>query len=98
VDLKLTAKEPPEILFHGTAARNLESITATGLQKRARQHVHLSPDEATALKVGQRHGKPVILRVRAKAMHDVGHPFYLSDNGVWLVDAVPPEFLLSGSD
>lgn len=93
VDLKLVSQTPPEILFHGTTARNLDSIQAGGLEKRSRQHVHLSPDEATAIKVGQRHGKPVVLRVRALNMHEAGHAFYLSDNGVWLVDTVPSEFL-----
>ena len=47
----------------------------------------------TATKVGERRGKPVILTIRAAAMADAGHPFYLSDNGVWLTDAVPPEFI-----
>ena len=94
VDLKLEPREPPEWLFHGTATRNLESIRTGGLVKRSRQHVHLSPDETTAIKVGQRHGQPVVLRVAALDMHHAGHPFYLSDNGVWLVDAVPPQFLV----
>jgi putative RNA 2'-phosphotransferase len=93
VDLGLQPIEPPEILFHGTAARNLESIRATGLDRRSRQHVHLSPDEATATKVGQRHGKPVVLRIRAGEMHRAGHAFYLSANGVWLTGSVPPEFI-----
>jgi putative RNA 2'-phosphotransferase len=47
----------------------------------------------TAIKVGARHGKPVVLVVDAAAMHRAGIPFYCSDNGVWLVDVVPPEYL-----
>ena len=93
VDLKLTPRVPPAVLFHGTASRHLDSIRQTGLEKRSRQHVHLSPDEQTAIKVGQRHGKPVVLAVQAGEMHAAGHVFYLSDNGVWLVDAVPSAFL-----
>jgi putative RNA 2'-phosphotransferase len=93
VDLGLQPVLPPETLFHGTAASALPSIRKTGLQSRRRQHVHLSPDRQTAIKVGRRHGKPVILKVHSGAMNRAGHQFYLSQNGVWLVDQVPPEFL-----
>ena len=31
-----------------------------------RQFVHISPDNETAVKVGSRHGKPVILKIRAR--------------------------------
>lgn len=93
VDLELAPQIPPDILFHGTATRFLESIRATGLKARSRQHVHLSRDEATAIQVGQRHGKPIVLKVRAGEMHAAGHEFYLSENQVWLTARVPPEFL-----
>jgi putative RNA 2'-phosphotransferase len=93
VDLALNPLEPPELLFHGTADRNRNSIRAGGLHSAQRQHVHLSLDVATATKVGQRHGKPIILKVRAREMWKAGHPFYLSANGVWLTDRVPPEFI-----
>jgi putative RNA 2'-phosphotransferase len=55
--------------------------------------VHLSPDEATAIKVGQRHGRPVVLRVRSGAMWAKDMTFFRSDNGVWLTKAVPPEYI-----
>lgn len=97
VDLALKPVEPPAELFHGTATRFEESIRTNGLIKQSRQHVHLSPDWPTAVKVGQRHGKPVVLRIAAKAMHTAGHPFYLSENGVWLTDSVPPEFIMTGT-
>ena len=93
VDLALPPSTPPEFLYHGTATRFLGSIRIHGLERRSRQHVHLSPDEATAIKVGQRHGRPVILRVKALAMHHAGQPFYHSENGVWLVAGVPVEYL-----
>jgi putative RNA 2'-phosphotransferase len=93
VDLALPPSQPPEMLYHGTASRFLDSIRAGGLQAGSRQHVHLSLDVATAIKVGQRHGKPVVLEVRAGAMHAAGNPFYLSANGVWLTERVPVEFL-----
>jgi putative RNA 2'-phosphotransferase len=93
VELDYAPAAPPAVLYHGTASRFLGSIFASGLVKGQRHHVHLSADTETALKVGQRHGKPVVLTVRAAAMQTDGHIFYLSANGVWLTDAVPPAYL-----
>jgi putative RNA 2'-phosphotransferase len=93
VELGLTHQEPPAVLYHGTATRFYESILSDGLKPGARQHVHLSGDVATALHVGQRHGKPVVFQIEALRMHTNGLKFYLSDNGVWLTHYVPPEFL-----
>lgn len=93
VDLDLNPIPPPEFLFHGTAARFIESIRQKGLLPGRRIHVHLSVDEETAQKVGKRHGSPLVLTVRSGDMYRAGHPFYLSANGVWLTTRVPPEFL-----
>jgi putative RNA 2'-phosphotransferase len=93
VDLGLEPKQPPDVLFHGTASRFVEEIRRDGLKAMSRQQVHLSPDEATAIKVGQRHGKPVVLRIRAGEMWRAGQLFYLSENGVWLTEKVEPGFL-----
>jgi putative RNA 2'-phosphotransferase len=93
VDLGLIPVEPPHLLFHGTATRFLDAIRDEGLLPGSRQKVHLSGDEATAVAVGRRHGKPVVLHVRAGEMWVAGHAFWRADNGVWLVDAVPPHFL-----
>ncbi len=93
IDLGLRPLPPPDRLYHGTATRFLDSILSDGLQPQSRHHVHLSADEPTALRVGQRHGKPVILRVDAGVMHADGHAFFLSANGVWLTAAVPPAYL-----
>jgi putative RNA 2'-phosphotransferase len=93
VELGLLPKEPPPVLYHGTATRFAESILSEGLKPQTRQQVHLSLDEATARRVGQRHGKPVIFSVDAARMHAQGFNFFLADNGVWLTDQVPPQFL-----
>ncbi|MEU3300927.1 MULTISPECIES: RNA 2'-phosphotransferase [unclassified Streptomyces] len=93
VDLDLPVAEPPAYLYHGTVGRSLDVIRAEGLRPMARHHVHLSPDRETATRVGARRGKPVVLSVDAGAMHRAGHVFHVSANGVWLTDAVPPEFL-----
>lgn len=93
VELNLEAVEPPSVLYHGTVAVFLDSIREQGLQKRSRNHVHLSADVETAKKVGARRGKPVVLTILAIAMHEAGHAFYLSGNGVWLTVAVPTSFI-----
>ncbi|MEM7445721.1 MAG: RNA 2'-phosphotransferase [Pseudomonadota bacterium] len=93
VDLGLEPLEPPAGLFHGTARANLDAIFAEGLKPGRRQHVHLSPDEQTAVKVGQRHGKPVVLRVDTGRMHGDGIAFWRADNGVWLTDYAAPRYI-----
>jgi putative RNA 2'-phosphotransferase len=93
VDLELEPREPPSTLFHGTGHRTADLIEKEGLQKMRRHHVHLSPDVETAVKVGSRHGRPVVFQIDAAAMSRDGHVFYCSENGVWLVDAVPALYL-----
>jgi putative RNA 2'-phosphotransferase len=93
VDLQLEPAEPPALLYHGTADRFLDAVRRDGLLKMARHHVHLSPDTQAASTVGSRHGRLVLLEVDAAGMRAAGYTFYRSANGVWLVDAVPPEYL-----
>jgi putative RNA 2'-phosphotransferase len=93
VDLRLPPAEPPALLYHGTGEQHVGTIRGEGLRKMARHHVHLSIDVPTAMKVGARHGKPVVFEIDAAAMHRAGHTFYVSANGVWLTDTVPPEYL-----
>jgi putative RNA 2'-phosphotransferase len=93
VDLQLEAVVPPDVLYHGTGHGAVEAILREGLRKMSRHHVHLSTDITTAKKVGTRHGRPVVFTVDAAAMHEEGYTFYCSENGVWLVDNVPPEYL-----
>lgn len=93
VDLELEPVEPPSLLYHGTGERSVESISSSGLRKMSRHHVHLSADVETARRVGARHGRPVVFAVDAAAMQAAGLEFYISANGVWLVESVPPEYL-----
>jgi putative RNA 2'-phosphotransferase len=95
VDLQLEPQIPPVVLYHGTGEKSVPAILQAGLLKMSRHQVHLSPDFETARKVGMRHGRPVIFTVDAAAMHQAGIPFYCSENGVWLVDHVPPQYLNS---
>ena len=93
VDLALPPQVPPDVLYHGTAVRFMGAIRKQGLQKMRRHHVHLSANEDTAVRVGQRRGQAIVLLVDSAAMHQAGYLFYRSDNGVWLTDHVPPAFL-----
>ena len=93
VVIEMEAPEPPEFLYHGTATRFLDTIMKDGLKPMSRQFVHISPDYATAVKVGSRHGKPVVLKVRAKDFVADGNELYRSSNGVWQAKEVPPEYL-----
>ena len=93
IDLELKSILPPNVLYHGTATRFLDSIFKEGLTKQSRQYVHLSKDIETSTMVGKRHGKVVVLEVDAKRMFEEGYVFYLSENGVWLTDSVAVEFL-----
>ena len=88
VDLQLIEKVPPNELYHGTATRFLDSILNEGITKQSRQYVHISSDIKTALKVGKRHGKPVVLILDTLKMYQDGVKFYISDNGVWLCEYV----------
>ena len=93
VDVELEQAEPPEILFHGTATKYEEAIDREGLIPKSRLYVHLSGDEETAQKVGIRHGKLVLYRIRSGEMHRDGFAFYRSVNGVWLIKAVPVRYM-----
>lgn len=93
VELYMEAPTPPALLYHGTATRFLESILAEGLKPMSRQWVHLSQDVPTAVKVGQRHGKPVVLAMRAADFVRDGQELYRSQNGVWQARQVPPQYL-----
>jgi len=98
VDLGYSPADPPDILYHGTAGKNIESIRARGLVKGDRHHVHMSPNPQTAVNVGQRYGKPIVLEVRAAEMIADGIEFFVSTNGVWLTDHVSPDYLTFPED
>ena len=93
VDLKLEPKTPPDVLYHGTYQKAVAAIQREGLKKMQRQHVHMAADLHTASSVGMRRGAPVIYKVLAMRMHEAGFLFYQSENGVWLTNHVPPEYL-----
>ena len=93
IDLQLEPLQPPAILYHGTARKNLDSIFEKGLMKQERHHVHLSDNTHTAKSVGSRYGFPVVLSIDAHKMYQDGFVFYRTNNNVWLTDHVPSQYL-----
>lgn len=88
-------KVPPEILYHGTARKFLNSIKEKGLLPQSRQYVHLSQDIETAYNVGMRRDmKPCILKIFALQAWNDGIKFYYGNEKVWLADEVPCKYLL----
>lgn len=75
VDVELEEAIPPEYLYHGTGEKYVASIDRQGLIPKSRLYVHMSSDLDTALKVGMRHGKPVIYRINCKSMAECGYKF-----------------------
>lgn len=94
VVIEMASPEPPEFLYHGTAAQFLDAIMREGLKPMKRQYVHISPDYETAVKVGSRHGKPVVLQIRARDFKNDGNELYRSSNGVWQAQYIPPEYFI----
>ena len=93
VDVELKEAKPPKQLWHGTGEKYVSAIDEQGLLHKNRLYVHLSTNEETAIKVGKRHGKPVLYTVNAEEMYQDGYKFFLSKNGVWLTDHVPVKYL-----
>lgn len=88
-------KTPPDILYHGTDKRFLDSIMEQGLLSNGRQYVHLSQDVITADNVGKRRGgKSVILVIDSKNAYNNGIKFYYGGNdSIWLADFIPKEYI-----
>ena len=93
VDVELEERIPQDILYHGTSLKSVDSIIKYGLKKMDRLYVHLSDNFNKAKAVGERHGTPIVFSINSKQMVYDGYIFYLSKNGVWLIDEVPPKYL-----
>ena len=93
LDMGYKPVTPPDILYHGTAQKFVNSIKKNGLLPKTRQYVHLSASVEVAKSVGERHGKPVIFEIDCKKMVDDGIEFYCSENGVWLTEKVHKKYL-----
>ncbi len=96
VDVELPEVVPPAILYHGTAKRFVESIQQQGILKMSRLYVHLSATVEEAVKVGKRHGEPVVLEIDARKMSEDGIKFFCSRNGVWMTEFVDAKYICNG--
>lgn len=93
VNPDLKERTPPEFLYHGTPEQFQKSIEVNGINKGSRTYVHLSSDVETATAVARRRGRPVVFAIYTPPMVSDGVKFFLSDNGVWLVDYVDQRYL-----
>ena len=93
VDVELKEMVPPDVLYHGTAIRFLDSIKANGIKPMSRLYVHLSSYIEIAYDVGRRHGLALALSIDAKKMYEDGIKFYRSENGVWLTKYVDQKYI-----
>ncbi len=95
VDLGFSEKTPPQLLYHGTSYGAMCFIEVDGIKKMKRHHVHLSDNNDTAYTVGKRHGASYVLLIDSAKMVKDGYKFYQSENGVWLTDFVPVDYILN---
>ena len=96
--IEKAAKQPPEMLYHGTDGRAASLILVEGLKPMGRQYAHLSVDEETARVVGKRRDRrPAILSIRAGDAWRSGVAFYEGNDSVWLADHVSPAFISPAS-
>lgn len=93
VNVELKKLRPPKCLYHGTTIRFLDNIKKEGIIRKNRLYVHLSNDIDTAIKVGKRHGIPIVLKVNTEKMYEDGYKFYLSENNVWLCEHIPFKYV-----
>lgn len=85
---------PPNVLYHGTAHRFIDSILKNGLLPMKRQYIHLSVDAETAIIVAKRRdNNPIILEIDTNAAAKDGIIFYLGNDKVWLCDKMPAKYI-----
>ena len=94
VNIKREHKIPPDTLYHGTSHNALDSIKTQGLLSMSRNYVHFSVDIETALIVGKRRDpNPIILQIDSKKAYNDGIKFYFGNDGIWLSDTLPPQYI-----
>lgn len=89
---------PPKTLYHGTARKNLNAILQEGLKSMNRQYVHLSETIEDAIKVGKRHGEPVVLAIDTQNVIDDGGYFYRVHNGIWMAEDIKAQYIVITSN
>lgn len=94
VDIEFETIVPDCPLYHGTTIDNYKQIQTQGLLPMERQYVHLTPDIRTATENARRWGRPyVILKINHQAMLRDKFKFFISKNGVYLTEHIPPKYI-----
>jgi len=94
LDIKFKEVQFPTTYYHGTVFESVNSIMKHGIKPQNRAYVHLSKDIQTAVNVGGRHGETVIiLEIDGNQMKRDGLKIYVSENGVILIEHVPPKYI-----
>lgn len=93
IEMEYDILSPPEFLYHGTSQKALKSIMEKGILPMKRQYVHLTESIDIASDVGKRHGDPIVLKINCSKMAHDGFKFYRSENGVWLSNMIPKEYI-----
>lgn len=83
------------LLYHGTARKNLKKILEEGIKAMGRQFVHLSLSRKEAYMVGKRHSKNVVIfEINADCLRKKGYRIYKA-GVIRLVKYVPPDCISS---
>lgn len=94
VKMNYQVVKPPSVLYHGTSVENSELILdSCEIKPMSRQFVHLSQNIDTAIKVGKRHGKPVVFKIDTEKAYNDGVKFYLTENNIYLVESISTKYL-----
>ncbi len=86
-------QEVPDVLFHGTSPKSLDSILKKGLRSGGRRFVHLSLSVEQAIRVGRRKDiSPSVLKIDAKRAQIDGLKFWQEEN-IYLTEEVPSQYI-----
>lgn len=86
-------KDVPDTLYHGTADIYLPSIQREGLKEKDGRIVHLTNDRLLAIKIGKRHGTPIVLSIDAKRMKEDGLKFWRPGEYIWLTKEIEIQYI-----
>lgn len=94
VNIEFEKVIPEHDLYHGTKFSNFNNIKSQGLLKMSRQFVHLSKDINIAADSGKRWKEDLLIcKIDTKSMINDGYIFFKSENNVYLIKYIPPEYI-----
>jgi hypothetical protein len=60
-------------------------------------YVHLTDNYDLAKKIGERHGKPIVIELNTQRLLKDNWQFYKTEQNVWLTNDVPIDYLIIGT-